>query len=240
MKTPGSRKWSARRIRSPSSAPCVNGLDGSTEITPTVRSSLAHVADERADQRRLADAGRAGDADHERRARLRVELAHELVRERVAVLDERDRARERAPVAGADAGGEILERPRAAHAQALGRRRPRARAVRASARTRAPAADAGKAEARGSQDPARAEGVGERPGDDHAEPEDGVVRGHDHGERAAPQLVRRAALDEQRVADDGGAVPDRADDHDAGTADARCRRHAAQPKPSAISAIPSP
>ena len=37
MKTPGSRKWSARRIRSPSSAPCVKGLEGSTEITPTVR-----------------------------------------------------------------------------------------------------------------------------------------------------------------------------------------------------------
>ena len=35
MKTPGSRKWSASRIRSPSNAPWVNGLDGSTEITPT-------------------------------------------------------------------------------------------------------------------------------------------------------------------------------------------------------------
>ncbi len=39
MKTSGSRKWSVSRIRSPSSAPCVNGLDGSTEITPTVCSS---------------------------------------------------------------------------------------------------------------------------------------------------------------------------------------------------------
>jgi len=38
MKTSGSRKWSASRMRSPSSAPCVNGLDGSTEITPIVRS----------------------------------------------------------------------------------------------------------------------------------------------------------------------------------------------------------
>ncbi len=34
MKTPGSRKWSVRRIRSPSTAPCVNGLEGSTETTP--------------------------------------------------------------------------------------------------------------------------------------------------------------------------------------------------------------
>ena len=40
MKTPGSRKWSASLMRSPSSAPCVNGLDGSTEITPTDRSSV--------------------------------------------------------------------------------------------------------------------------------------------------------------------------------------------------------
>ena len=39
MNTPGSRKWSASRIRSPSSAPRVKGLDGSTEITPTVSSS---------------------------------------------------------------------------------------------------------------------------------------------------------------------------------------------------------
>ena len=36
MKTPGSRKWSESLIRSPSSAPCVNGLEGSTEMTPTV------------------------------------------------------------------------------------------------------------------------------------------------------------------------------------------------------------
>ena len=44
MKTPGSRKWSESRIRSPSSAPCENGLDGSTETTPTVCSTLADVA----------------------------------------------------------------------------------------------------------------------------------------------------------------------------------------------------
>ena len=38
MKTSGSRKWSASRMRSPRRAPCVNGLEGSTEITPTERS----------------------------------------------------------------------------------------------------------------------------------------------------------------------------------------------------------
>jgi hypothetical protein len=39
MKTSGSRKWSASRMRSPSSAPFENGLDGSTEMTPTERFS---------------------------------------------------------------------------------------------------------------------------------------------------------------------------------------------------------
>ena len=39
MKTPGSRKWSTSRMRSPSSAPCVNGEDGSIDRTATVRSA---------------------------------------------------------------------------------------------------------------------------------------------------------------------------------------------------------
>ena len=38
MNTPSSRKCSERRIRSPSSAPRVNGLEGSIESTPTLRS----------------------------------------------------------------------------------------------------------------------------------------------------------------------------------------------------------
>ena len=62
----------------------------------------AHEADERRDEARLADAGRPGDPDGVRTARLRVDVADDLVGERVAVLDERDRARERAPVAGAE------------------------------------------------------------------------------------------------------------------------------------------
>ena len=40
MKTPGSRKCSESRIRSPSTAPWVNGLDGSIESTPISRSAL--------------------------------------------------------------------------------------------------------------------------------------------------------------------------------------------------------
>ena len=44
MNTPGSRKWSERRIRSPSTAPWVNGLEGSIESTPTSRSALRSSA----------------------------------------------------------------------------------------------------------------------------------------------------------------------------------------------------
>ena len=98
----------ARRIRSPSSAPCVNGLDGSTETTPTVLLLCTNVADDRADQRRLAHAGRPGDADGVRAAGLGVEVADDVVRERLRVLDQRDRACERAPVAGPNAGRERL------------------------------------------------------------------------------------------------------------------------------------
>ena len=89
----------------------MNGLDGSTETTPTVRSSPRMWRDERADEARLPDPGRAGDADDRGAARLRIELADERVRERVAVLDERDRACERTAIARANAGDELLERP---------------------------------------------------------------------------------------------------------------------------------
>ena len=98
MYTPGSRKWSARRMRSPRRAPRENGLEGSTETTPIVRSVGADVLDERGDERRLPDSRRAGHADDRRLAGLGVELADERIRERVAVLDERDRPRERAAV----------------------------------------------------------------------------------------------------------------------------------------------
>ncbi len=59
MNTPGSRKCSVRRMRSPSSAPLVNGEDGSIDSTATVSLGLARVLDQRADQRGLAHA-RAG------------------------------------------------------------------------------------------------------------------------------------------------------------------------------------
>src|SRR5579884_1457067 len=63
----------------------------------------AHVRDERADQARLADARRPGDADRVGVAGLSVDVGDELVRGGIGALDERDRARERATVAGAHA-----------------------------------------------------------------------------------------------------------------------------------------
>jgi hypothetical protein len=76
--------------------------------------ALSDEPDQRRDEARLPDSGRTGDADRVRGAGLRVEVGDDAVRERVAVLDERDRACERAPVALADAGGKVLTRPVAA------------------------------------------------------------------------------------------------------------------------------
>jgi len=52
-----------------------------------------------ADQRRLADSGRAGEADDGGIAGVRIDLLDELPTLRAVVLDERDRARERAAIA---------------------------------------------------------------------------------------------------------------------------------------------
>ena len=108
MKTPGSRKWSASRMRSPSSAPFVNGDDGSIESTATSRSRCARVLDERADDRRLADARRPREADHRGAAGVRVDAPHELPALGVVVLDQRDRARERTLVAREKRLGQLV------------------------------------------------------------------------------------------------------------------------------------
>src|SRR4051794_26302943 len=68
-------------------------------------------ADERRDERRLADARRPRHSDGVRMPGLGIEIGHDLVRERVAVLDQRDRARERTWVAVADARSQRLARP---------------------------------------------------------------------------------------------------------------------------------
>ncbi len=83
-------------------------VDGEDADRPLLR---AHVTDERGDEAGLADAGRPGHADGVGAARLRIDIAHELGGHRVAVLDERDRPRERPPVARADALRERLARP---------------------------------------------------------------------------------------------------------------------------------
>ena len=59
----------------------------------------APVLDDRADERRLAGARRAREADDGGVAGVRIDLADELPAGGVVVLDERDRAGERAPVA---------------------------------------------------------------------------------------------------------------------------------------------
>src|SRR5438874_1358230 len=73
--------------------------------------ALPDVPDQRRDEARLPDAGRTGDPDRIRGARLRIEVGDDAVCERVAVLHERDRACERAPVALPDAGGKVLASP---------------------------------------------------------------------------------------------------------------------------------
>src|SRR5256886_17638654 len=87
------------------------GVDGDDADRLAV---LADVSDERRDQARLADAGRARDPDRVGAPRFRVDVANELVRERVRVLDERDRARESALVARSDTRSGRLPREVAA------------------------------------------------------------------------------------------------------------------------------
>jgi hypothetical protein len=87
------------------------GVDGDDADSPLLR---PHVADECREERGLADARRARHSDRVRASRLRIEVVDDVVGERVAVLDQRDRACERAFVALADAGGERLARPLAA------------------------------------------------------------------------------------------------------------------------------
>ena len=73
--------------------PCENGLDGSTDTTPTDWSSPRTW---RTSAEISVDLPTPGGR---RRTRARVEVADDLVGERIGVLDERDRARERALVA---------------------------------------------------------------------------------------------------------------------------------------------
>jgi hypothetical protein len=66
----------------------------------------ALVPDEGGDERRLAGAGRSGEADDRRTACPRIDRADELPPRRVVVLDERDAARQGALVAAEEPIGE--------------------------------------------------------------------------------------------------------------------------------------
>ncbi len=94
-------------MRSPSSAPCVNGLVGSTESTPTVRPSGARWRQSAEIRRRLARAGRPGQADVGGASGVREDERHQLGAARVAVLDQADRAGDGAAIAREDAAGEL-------------------------------------------------------------------------------------------------------------------------------------
>ena len=65
------------RMRSPRIEPPVIGLDGSTATMPTVLPRGAQLGDERVDERRLAGARHAGDADDVRLAALGVQAVED-------------------------------------------------------------------------------------------------------------------------------------------------------------------
>ncbi len=75
MNTPGSRAWACMRMRSPRIAPPLKGEVGSTATIPTRLALRAQVRGQPVDERRLAGARRAGDADDQRAAGVREEGA---------------------------------------------------------------------------------------------------------------------------------------------------------------------
>ncbi len=71
----------------------------------------AQVLDERGDQRRFSHARRPCHADDDGVPGLRIELLHDRIRERVPVLDQGDRPRERATIARPYATRQLFESP---------------------------------------------------------------------------------------------------------------------------------
>ena len=97
------------RMRSPSSAPCVNGDVGSMATMPSVLPRRAVLARERAGERALAGARRTGEADRVRLAGSRVEQRERAPAGRRVVLDQGERAAERAAVAGQQPLDEVFD-----------------------------------------------------------------------------------------------------------------------------------
>ena len=94
------------RTRSPRIAPPVNGLVGSTAITPTVSLGVPGFGREPIDERALAGAGRPGDANEIGPAGVRKDVADQAGRGGGLVLDQRDGAGHRPHVAGSHALGQ--------------------------------------------------------------------------------------------------------------------------------------
>ena len=229
MKTSGSRKWSLSRIRSPSSAPCVNGLDGIDRDDADRHVALADVPDQRRDEARLADAGRPGDADRVRGAGLR-DRGRPRRRRRAGRRPRRARSCVRAR-AGRRRGRRRRESSRVHSRRPATQRNLLSSRLRpASARGRASASAAALAAEVAREQPARERGDeqtsappaaqiqrGARAGGRGARrvpcrPRRGRTCAHHERERPAAHQVERAALDEERVAGDGRTVPDARDD----------------------------
>ena len=174
------------------------------------------MRDERRDQARLADAGRAREADRVRAARVRVELADELDGRRVAVLDERDRARERARVAGADALDEPLAPSTPRRVMPRARTRCDGSPRRAAAASRRRRADTITTRRDRRTPSARRSAFVIGPATTNASAEHGVVDAHQQREHAAADAVLGAALDERDVRDDRAAVPEPGEHHRGG------------------------
>ena len=87
------------RMRSPSTAPPVSGLEGSIATTATRWPRVEQLAQQRVDERRLACARRPGDADDVRacRALRRDGSAADRAAIGAPFSSARDRARDRAP-----------------------------------------------------------------------------------------------------------------------------------------------
>ena len=102
------------RVLSPRIEPPLRGLDGSTASTATLVTEREQVHPERFDEGALADAGRAGDAESHRVARMRHQLFEDRLAELRAIgapaLEQRDRLRQRATIAAAHAVAPGLQR----------------------------------------------------------------------------------------------------------------------------------
>ena len=94
---------SSIRVLSPRIDPPLRVLDGSTARTATRCSRSTSVQPERLDERRLPGPGRPGDADPDRVARVWQHVGEQLFRVLTVItprgLDQRDRPRQRAPIA---------------------------------------------------------------------------------------------------------------------------------------------